>query len=155
MWLLWLQLSLLLSCMHTQSLSHVRLCNPMDCSLPGYSLHGILPSVSRNRERGRGTHPSFFWGHNLKFLQIISEMIHSITEDIMKYWDDCTYTQNHCKYNSHKCSFIPGSWVMLRQHYFRWFSKMAYIQLLVKFGRDNIKASLNLHNFCIFEKKVC
>ena len=42
-------------------------CNPMDCSLPGYSPHGILPSVSRNRERGKGTHPSFFWGHNLKF----------------------------------------------------------------------------------------
>ena len=25
-----------------KSLSHVRLCDPMDCSLPGSSLHGIL-----------------------------------------------------------------------------------------------------------------
>ena len=25
-----------------QSLSHVRLCNPMDCSLPGFSVHEIL-----------------------------------------------------------------------------------------------------------------
>ena len=25
-----------------KSLSHVRLCNPMDCNLPGSSVHGIL-----------------------------------------------------------------------------------------------------------------
>ena len=28
--------------MHAQSLSHVRLCNPMDCSLPDSSVHGIF-----------------------------------------------------------------------------------------------------------------
>ena len=29
--------------MHTQSLqSYLALCNPMDCSLPGFSVHGIL-----------------------------------------------------------------------------------------------------------------
>ena len=29
-------------CMHAQSLSHVWLCNPMDCSPPGFSVPGIL-----------------------------------------------------------------------------------------------------------------
>ena len=28
--------------MHAKSLSRVQLCNPMDCSLPGSSVHGIL-----------------------------------------------------------------------------------------------------------------
>ena len=31
-----------LYCLHAQSLSHVWLCNSMDCSLPGVSVHGIL-----------------------------------------------------------------------------------------------------------------
>ena len=29
-------------CLHAQSLSHVRLCSPMNCSQPGSSVHGVL-----------------------------------------------------------------------------------------------------------------
>ena len=31
-------------CVCAQSLSHVQLCNPIDCSLPGSSVHGIFPA---------------------------------------------------------------------------------------------------------------
>ena len=31
-----------LSCLHAQSLSHVQLCDSMDCSPQSYSVHGIL-----------------------------------------------------------------------------------------------------------------
>ena len=31
-----------LACVHAQSLCRVRLCDPMDCSTPGSSVHGIL-----------------------------------------------------------------------------------------------------------------
>ena len=31
-----------LGCMHAQLLSHVRLCDPTDCSPPGSSAHGIF-----------------------------------------------------------------------------------------------------------------
>ena len=30
---------------HAQSLSRVQLCNPMDCSPPGSSVHGILQAI--------------------------------------------------------------------------------------------------------------
>ena len=39
-------------CVHAQLLSCVALCNPMDCSLPGSSVHGIFPG----KNIGEGCH---------------------------------------------------------------------------------------------------
>ena len=148
MWLLQLQPSSLRSCMHTQSLSHVRLfATPWTVACQATLFMGFYLQWAGIEKGVKEPILLFFEAIIWNFLHIISKMIQSLTEDIMKYWDYCTYAQNHCKYNSHKCSFIPGSWVLLRQHYFRWFSKMAYIQLLVKFEKDNVKSSLNLYNF--------
>ena len=42
-------------CVHVQSLqSCLTLCNPMDCSLPGFAVHGINPG----KNTGVGCHSS-------------------------------------------------------------------------------------------------
>ena len=38
----WIKSLLITSTLCAQSFSHVQLCNPMDCSLPGSSVHGIF-----------------------------------------------------------------------------------------------------------------
>ena len=36
-----------------QLLSHVRLCNPMDCSTPGFPVHHQLPELTQTQTQGR------------------------------------------------------------------------------------------------------
>ena len=38
----------LLCCLVVQSLSHIRLCEPMDCSTPGFPVYHYLPEVAQS-----------------------------------------------------------------------------------------------------------
>ena len=57
-----------------QLLSHVRLCSPMDCSLPGSTVHGISQarildwvaiSFSRGPSLGQGLNPHLLCGRQI------------------------------------------------------------------------------------------
>ena len=61
------------ACVRAQSLSHVQLCHPVDCSPPGSSVHGDSPG----KNTGVGCHASSgesFWPRDLTCISYISCM---------------------------------------------------------------------------------
>ena len=89
-------------CMHAKSLSCV--CNPMDCSLPGSSVHGI--SQARILEQAA---ISYFKGSSWLRVQILVSCISCIGRRILYHWEAPLWRGNPCLYTDVSIiSFIIG-----------------------------------------------